>query len=131
MTNAPDRLLAEWLAEGPDLGPRHGLERALAETRRTPQRPGWTFVQRWIPMELAMRRAFVPRPLILILVAALIALALAGVILSAGSPHRLPPAFGPAALSCPVESAAGVAIYACEQCQRPRTPRRVVTYYHQ
>jgi hypothetical protein len=97
MTNAPDRLLAEWLAEGPDLGPRHGLERALAETRRTPQRPGWTFVQRWIPMELAMRRAFVPRPLILILVAALIALALAGVILSVGSPHRLPPAFGPAA----------------------------------
>jgi WD40 repeat protein len=97
MTNASDRLLVEWLTEGPDNGPRPALERALAATRRTPQRPGWTFVQRWIPMELAMRRALVPRPLILILLAALVALVLAGVILSVGSPHRLPPAFGPAA----------------------------------
>ena len=97
MTNASDRLLVEWLTEGPEEGPRPALERALAATRRTPQRPGWTFVQRWLPMELTMRRAFLPRPLILILLAALVALVLAGVILSVGSPHRLPPAFGPAA----------------------------------
>jgi Tol biopolymer transport system component len=97
MTNAPDRLLGEWLADGPDQGPRPALERALAATRRTPQRPGWTFVQRWLPMDLAMRRAFVPGPLILVLLAALVALALAGALLFVGSRHRPAPPFGPAA----------------------------------
>ena len=47
-------------------------------------------------MELTMRRAFVPRPLILILLAALVALALAGA-LYVGSQHRPAPPFGPAA----------------------------------
>jgi WD40 repeat protein len=97
MTNAPDRRLVDWLTDGPDQGPRPALERALAATRRTPQRPGWTFIQRWIPVELTMPRAFVPRPLILLLVAALVALAVAGVLLSVGAPHRPAPPFGPAA----------------------------------
>ena len=29
---------------------------ALAATRRTSQRPGWTFLERWLPMQLTMQR---------------------------------------------------------------------------
>ena len=49
MNQTPDRLLVDWLTDGPDQGPRHGLERTLAATRRTNQRPGWTFASTWVP----------------------------------------------------------------------------------
>ena len=43
MNESMDRVLADWLNEGPENGPREGLERTLAATRRVGQRPGWTF----------------------------------------------------------------------------------------
>ncbi len=81
MNDSTQRTLVDWLSEGPDRGPDHSLERALAATRRTRQRPAWTFLERWIPMQLAMRPAIVPRPLILLLAAALLAAALVVVVL--------------------------------------------------
>jgi dipeptidyl aminopeptidase/acylaminoacyl peptidase len=48
-----DVVLAEWLNEGPERGPAHALERALAATRRVDQRPGWTFPGRWVPGSVA------------------------------------------------------------------------------
>ena len=48
-----DVVLAEWLNEGPERGPDHGLERALAATRRVDQRAGWTFPGRWVPRSIA------------------------------------------------------------------------------
>jgi hypothetical protein len=36
-----DQILADWLREGPDRGRVEALDRALAATRRTSQRPGW------------------------------------------------------------------------------------------
>lgn len=48
-----DVVLAEWLKEGPERGPAHALERALAATRRVDQRPGWTFPGRWVPGSVA------------------------------------------------------------------------------
>ena len=36
-----DQILADWLREGPDRGRVDALDRALAATRRTSQRPGW------------------------------------------------------------------------------------------
>lgn len=56
MNELTDRVLADWLDEGPETGPRDGLERALAATRRVGQRPGWTLPERWIPMQLATVR---------------------------------------------------------------------------
>ena len=47
MSDAPDRILVDWLIDGPDQPPRHGLERALAATRRTNQRPRWTYPRTW------------------------------------------------------------------------------------
>ena len=76
MNESMDRALADWLREGPEYGSREALERVLAATRRTPQRPGWTFPERWIPMQLTMARTPSLRPIIyLALVALLIAAA--------------------------------------------------------
>ena len=56
MNESNDRMLADWLREGPESGPREGLERTLAATRRVGQRPGWTLPERWMPMQLTMAR---------------------------------------------------------------------------
>jgi len=96
MNESSDRLLVEWLFEGPERGPVTGLERALAATHRTPQRPGWAIPERWFRMQLTMRPAGIPRPMILLVAVALLALALAGVVMFAGARHVTVPAFGPA-----------------------------------
>ncbi|HET9615417.1 MAG TPA: hypothetical protein VFP22_11440 [Candidatus Limnocylindrales bacterium] len=74
---------------------RDDLIRATAATR---QRPAWTFPERWLPVELTVRRIPVrPLPLRSLAIAlVLLALAAAGLILATGSHRRLPPEFGPA-----------------------------------
>ena len=96
MNESADRLLVTWLEEGPDRGSPEAVERAMAATRRTSQRPGWTIPERWLPMQLAIRPAGVPRPMLLFVAAALLAVALAGVLLFVGSRRLTPPPFGPA-----------------------------------
>jgi Tol biopolymer transport system component len=97
MNESMDRVLAEWLREGPENGPREGLERALAATRRVGQRPGWTFAERWLPMQLTMARTPSLRPLLAIVILAALVLALAATALFVGSSQsRVPPPFGPA-----------------------------------
>jgi Tol biopolymer transport system component len=95
MNKTTDQALAAWLQEGPDLGPRESLERALAATRRTSQRPSWTFPERWLPMQLTMARTPSLRPLVTIVVLALLVAAIAASALLIGS-TRVPPPFGPA-----------------------------------
>jgi len=70
----------------------------LRQTAATRQRPAWTFLERWIPMDLAMRRLPVrPVPWRTLAVALLIlVLAAAALVVAAGSQRRLPPPFGPA-----------------------------------
>jgi len=97
MNESMERVLADWLREGPDQGPREGLERTLAATRRVRQRPGWTFPERWIPLELTMLRTPSQRPLLAFLTLALLVLAIVAAILVAGSNRpNLPAPFGPA-----------------------------------
>jgi len=76
------------------------LDDVFAITARTRQRPRWTFLQRWLPMDTAVRR---PVPLRgvplrqLLLLALLLALAVAAAALWAvGSQRHVPPPFGPA-----------------------------------
>src|SRR5215210_4465691 len=45
-----ESVVRAWLAEGPDRGRPEALERALAATRRVPQRPGWSVPERWLPV---------------------------------------------------------------------------------
>ena len=71
----------------------------LQVTARTRQRPAWASLERWLPMDLAMPQALgrtrlAPRLVILALVGLLVAAAL---LAYAGSQHRIPAPFGPAA----------------------------------
>jgi Tol biopolymer transport system component len=76
------------------------IDDTLRQTARTRQRPGWTFPQRWLPMDTALRVPVGMRqvPWRTIGILALLVIALAVAILAIGSrPHRLPAPFGPAA----------------------------------
>ena len=90
MIESMDRVVADWLHEGPERGPRDGLERALAATRRVGQRPGWTFFERWLPMQLTMTRTRSRRPIFAIVALALLILALVATALYIGSQRSLP-----------------------------------------
>jgi Tol biopolymer transport system component len=94
MNQQPDRLLVDWLTDGPEHGPRHGLDRALAATRRTNQRPGWTFASTWLPAPLAAHRAASQRSFALLLAVVLLVVALAATVLLVGSQRRPAPPFG-------------------------------------
>jgi TolB protein len=97
MNESMDRVLADWLREGPETGPREALERALAATRRVGQKPRWALPERWLPMQLTMARTPSLRPILAIVMVALLTLALVAAALFIGSQRRpLPPPFGPA-----------------------------------
>jgi dipeptidyl aminopeptidase/acylaminoacyl peptidase len=99
MNETIDRELADWLHEGPDSGPREGLERALAATRRVGQRPGWILLERWTPMELTMARARTQRLVLAIVMLALLTVALVAAALFVGAQRDAPsPPFGNGAI---------------------------------
>jgi len=90
----PDLLTDLYVGGMPDY--RDDLFRATAASR---QRPAWTFLERWIPVDIATRRLpFAPLPWRTIGVLALIIiLAAAAVLVAIGSRQHVPPPFGPAA----------------------------------
>ena len=94
MNEPMDRVFADWLRDGPDQGPREGLERTLAATRHVSQRPAWAIPERWLPMQLTMQRAPAMRPALLLATVVLLVLALLGAAILVGSQQRLPEPFG-------------------------------------
>jgi hypothetical protein len=70
----------------------------LAQTAATPQRPRWTFIERWLPMgAIARRPLFFPTvPWRTIVTVALLIALLAAALIVAGSQNKVPPPFGPA-----------------------------------
>ena len=107
MNATTDRQLADFLREGPDVGPREGLERALAATHRIGQRPGWATSERWSSMDIVMARTPNSRPFLLLTTIALLIVLLAAAALLAGSQQRLPDPFGLAKNGVVVYPAAG------------------------
>src|SRR3954469_23243724 len=89
----PGLLAALYAGATPDY--RDDILRTTVATR---QRPAWTFPERWLPVDLAARRWPIrPLPWRTLAVALLILLlAAATLLVSVGSPKRLPPPFGPA-----------------------------------
>lgn len=97
MNDPFDLTLADWMRDGPERGPQEGLDRALAATRRASQRPGWTFLERWLPVDMILSRTPSARPFLILVAVALLALALIAVALvGAPRPTPLPAPFGPA-----------------------------------
>ena len=114
-----NRMLANWLQEGPDRGDHEALERALAATRQSSQRPGWAIPERWNPMQLTAVRVPNLRPLFLLTVVALLIVALAVAAL-VGKPRELPVPFGLAANGVNVFEQSGDLMVASELGGEPR-----------
>lgn len=91
-----DVILAEWLNEGPERGPAHALERALAATRRVDQRPSWTFPGRWVPRSVSRIDARALRLTVLaLLLVGLLLLVVAFAIAIGGPRSRIDSLLGP------------------------------------
>jgi Tol biopolymer transport system component len=90
-----DRLMHQWMDDEAAVHePADLVDRVFAGTRRSRQLPAWLVFDRWIQMQLTMRRASAPRlSPILLLVGLLIAAVLAALVL-VGSRPKLPPPFG-------------------------------------
>ena len=66
-----DRLSAAFNEVGGQARPDY-LPDIVAQAGRTRQRPAWTFLERWLPMDIAVRRQGVPRAVLAFAVLALL-----------------------------------------------------------
>jgi Tol biopolymer transport system component len=91
-------VMTAWMeASAPTREPEHLLAATLERTARTRRRPSWLLAERWLPMQLTLRRVDVPRGATLLVVLALIVALAAAALVAIGSRHRLPPPIGVAA----------------------------------
>lgn len=92
-----ERAVAEWLVDDAEGRIPDHLAQVLAVSATTRQRPAWSSLERWLPMDTAFRpRLFqTPRMSRMLIVAALIVAVLAVMLLYAGTQGpKLPPPFG-------------------------------------
>jgi hypothetical protein len=92
-------VISDWLDDQAGRGAPAYLDEILARTTRTRQRPAWSSLERWLPMDLTARARTFPLPAIgRIVLVGLLLITLLGLALAfAGSRQRLPAPFGPAA----------------------------------
>jgi WD40 repeat protein len=98
-TSRDDRVLRGLFTELADARTPDYLEAAIERASTRPQRPAWTFRERWLPMDVATRPVSAPTfPWRQVGVIALIGLMIAvAAAVYVGSQPRLPAPFGPAA----------------------------------
>jgi hypothetical protein len=76
------------------------LDDILSQTARIRPRPGWTFPERWLPMDIALRARGGPLTArtfsVLVLLAVAVALGVAALVFLGSQSRRLPPPYGPA-----------------------------------
>ena len=89
-----DRTVSDWLDEQAGRGSPGYLDEILTQTTRTRQRPAWSSLERWLPMQTTLHLAPVPRIAWLLVVLTLVAV-LGAAVLAVGSRSRQPaPPFG-------------------------------------
>ena len=92
-----ERAMSSWLHEDVSFRVPDHLDEVLQATRVTRQRPAWSSLERWLPVDTTFRPRFftIPQPGRLALLAGLILLLLALAIVAIGSrEQRLPEPFG-------------------------------------
>jgi hypothetical protein len=93
-------VLSDWLDEQAGRGAPGYLDEILVRTTRTRQRPAWSSLERWLPMDLTAQPRFLALPTLgKVLLVGAVLLALIGIaIVAVGSRvQRVPAPFGPAA----------------------------------
>ena len=108
-----DRTVFAWLDEEAGHGMPGYLDEVLARTTRTRQRPWWSSLERWLPVQSTARFAQAPRMVWLLVILGLV-LALGAAILVVGSSKHLPSPFGPDAHGNVLYAAADGDIYAVD-----------------
>lgn len=94
-----EQTMSSWLREDGAFRVADHLDEVLAVTSETRQRPAWSSLERWLPVDTTFRpRIFnLPQAGRLVLVAALVIALLGLLVFAIGSrQQRLPPPFGPA-----------------------------------
>jgi hypothetical protein len=95
-----ERTVSDWLVEQAGQGSPAYLDEVLSRTTRTRQRPAWSSLERWLPVDLTAQSRFLARPTLgKVLLVGVVLLFLIGIaIIAVGSRvHRVPPPFGLAA----------------------------------
>jgi Tol biopolymer transport system component len=95
-----ERGMSSWLHDDATFRVPDHLDEVLQVTRVTRQRPAWSSLERWLPVDTTFRPRFfnIPQPGRLALLAGLFLLLLALALVAIGSrQQRLPEPFGPAA----------------------------------
>lgn len=108
-----DRTVSDWLDEQAGHGMPDYLDEILSETTGTRQRPWWSSLERWLPMQSTTRFAQVPRMVWLLIVLALV-IALATAVLVVGARKPAPAPFAPAGHGTVLYAAADGDIYALD-----------------
>ncbi|HEY7970912.1 MAG TPA: hypothetical protein VID95_13020 [Candidatus Limnocylindrales bacterium] len=89
--------MSAWLHEDARHHAPDDLDAVLRRTRTERQRPAWSSLERWLPVQTTLRLSPVPRVAwILVILALVIALGVAAVLVVGSRRHPLPPPFGPA-----------------------------------
>lgn len=86
------RTVSNWLDEEAQGGAPTYLDEVLVQTARIRQRPAWSSLERWLPVQATLRIA--PVPTVWFLVVLALILAFGAAVLVAGSQPRLPEPFG-------------------------------------
>ena len=95
-----ERTVSDWLDEQAGHGMPGYLDEVLARTTRTRQRPAWSSLERWLPVDLTAQPRFLARPTLgkaLLVGAVLVALIGIAIIAVGSRVQRVPPPFGLAA----------------------------------
>ena len=91
-----ERGLTAWLHEDVAFRVPDHLDEVLVASAATRQRPAWSSLERWLPVDTTFRPRLFNMPSVgrVLAVAALILILVAVAVFAVGSQHRLPPPFG-------------------------------------
>ncbi len=95
-----ERIVSDWLDEQAGRGAPGYLDDVLARTTRTRQRPAWSSLERWLPVDLTAQPRFLARPTLgkaLLVGVVLLALIGMAIVVVGSRVQRVPAPFGLAA----------------------------------
>ena len=116
-----ERTVSDWLDEQAGRGSPGYLDETLARTTRTRQRPAWSSLERWLPVQSTAHFALAPRLVWLLAVIGLI-VALGATAIFVGSRRPAPSPFGESSRGTVLYGAADGDIYALDTATNLATP---------